>query len=262
MSEQLVERKTATMLAGVYLRAEQEINEAYRLLETAKQRLCEAFLDTGYYFNPNPRDNNQVGEKGAAIAMKQIHKHAWRGIIERMGIRQMLSVERKAKLDEQLSTGKGLPEVSEAAIWDMLEATAENMETYMEEAILEVFDYLRPRRSKLKTNSEFEIGKRVILPWAVEQNVYGGGFRIRTHRDGMLTALDNVFLRLDGKGVLKTHHGPLYDAIEACQDGAGQTDYFKFRACKNVNLHLEFLRPDLVRRLNQIAGGTRLRHEK
>ena len=66
------------MLAGVYLQAEQEIREAY-LLESAKQRLCGAFVETGYYFNPNQRENSEVEEKGADIAMRQIHKHAWRG---------------------------------------------------------------------------------------------------------------------------------------------------------------------------------------
>lgn len=262
MSNHIVERKTATMLAGVYRQAEQDIREAYNLLESAKQRLCGAFIETGYYFNPNQRENSEVGEKGADIAMRQIHKHAWRGIIERMGIRQLLSVERREKLDEQLSTGKGLPEVSEAAILEMLEATAGNIETYMEEAVLEVFEYLRPRNSKLKTNSEFEIGKRVILHWAVEPEYFGNGFRIRHHRDSMFTALDNVFQRLDGQGVVKTHHGPLYNAIQESKDGIGQTEYFKFRACKNGNLHLEFLRTDLVKRLNQVAGGARLKQGK
>jgi hypothetical protein len=256
---ELVERKTATMLAGVYLQAEQEIREAYNLLETAKQRLCGAFVETGYYFNPNQRENSEVGEKGATIAMRQIHKHAWRRIIDRMGIRQLLSVDRREKLDEQLSTGKGLPEVSETAILEMLEATAGNIEKYMEEAALEVFEYLRPCNSKLKTNSEFEIGKRVILQWAVEPEYFGNGFRIRHHRDSMFTALDNVFQGLAGQGVVKTHHGPLYNAVQESKDGTGQTEYFKFRACKNGNLHLEFLRPDLVTRLNQIAGGARLR---
>jgi len=46
------------------------------------------------------------------------------------------------------------------------------------------------------------------------------------------------------------------------EDGIGETDYFAFRCFKNGNLHLIFKRPDLVRRLNQIAGGKRLRGER
>ncbi|WP_145026338.1 DUF4942 domain-containing protein, partial [Geobacter argillaceus] len=39
-------------------------------------------------------------------------------------------------------------------------------------------------------------------------------------------------------------------------DGTGKTDYFKFRCCLNGNLHLVFLKPGLVAKLNAIAGDT------
>lgn len=75
-----------------------------------------------------------------------------------------------------------------------------------------------------------------------------------------LRALENVFTALDGKGsITKTHNGEIIDAINRSTDGTGETDYFRFRACRNRNLHLEFKRLDLLARLNQIAGGARLR---
>ena len=54
----------------------------------------------------------------------------------------------------------------------MLEGTLANTSTFIEEAVHEVFEFLRPRNSRYKTNTEFEIGKRVILiavenKWAV-----------------------------------------------------------------------------------------------
>lgn len=262
MSTDLVERKTATMLAGVYLQAETEIREAYRLLEQAKKRLGDAFLDSGWYFDPNPRDSNRVGTEGADYALQKMKINAWQVIINRMGIKQLLSVERRNKLDRQLQTGEGLPEISGSAIIEMLEATAGNLPNYMEEAVLEVFDYLRPRNSAYKTNSEFEIGKRVVLTWIVEAGWCGRAFRVLYNRDCYLNAIDNVFHLLDGKGVVKSHYGPLYQAIEESKDGTGQTDYFKFRACKNGNLHLEFLRLDLLARFNAIAGGARLKKDQ
>jgi len=45
----------------------------------------------------------------------------------------------------------------------------------------------------------------------------------------------------------------LVDAINT-SNGTGETEYFKFKACKNGNLHLEFKRMDLVSKLNQLAG--------
>lgn len=41
--------------------------------------------------------------------------------------------------------------------------------------------------------------------------------------------------------------------------GADETAYFRFRCFKNGNLHIEFKRLDLVARLNQVAGGARLK---
>ena len=49
-----------------------------------------------------------------------------------MGIRQLLSVDRREKLDEQLSSWKGLPDISETAILEMLEVIAGNIEKHME----------------------------------------------------------------------------------------------------------------------------------
>ena len=129
----------------------------------------------------------------------------------------------------------------------------------IEEAVREVFEFLRPRNSRYKTNTEFEIGKRVIL-FALE-NKWGGGFRVDHYREQNIRAIDNVFHALDGNGTIKSHRGPLIDAIEASKDGTGETEYFRFRCFRNRNLHLEFKRLDLVAKLNAVAGGMRLRGE-
>lgn len=54
----------------------------------------------------------------------------------------------------------------------------------------------------------------------------------------------------------------LHDTITNSPDGTGKTDYFRFRCCLNGNLHLEFLRLDLVAKLNAVAGGNRLRTDQ
>ena len=159
-----------------------------------------------------------------------------------------------------LSLRLGRPDIDEAQILAMLEGTLANTGAFIEEAVREVFEYLRPHRSHYKTNTEFEIGKRVILSWAVETK-WDGGFHVNSYREQILRAVDNVFHALDGNGTIKTHRGPLIDAIEASRTGTGETDYFKFKCYRNHNLHLEFKRLDLVARLNAVAGGMRLRGE-
>jgi len=133
-------------------------------------------------------------------------------------------------------------------------------------AVQEVFEWLRPRRTRFnryKTNTELEVGRRAIIPFVVGLRYCGDGFDVGYRQEANLTALENVFSGLDGQGeIRKGYYSLLSGAIkQAGIDGRGETDYFRFRACRNGNLHLEFKRLDLLQRFNEIAGGARLRAE-
>lgn len=257
----IAKRETLAAMIGTYQQATLKIEEAYTILEEAQKALRAVFLDApGYRFSVNERSNTDVGQIASKAIIARIKKDAWAVIVERMELRRLLSIQRRNELDAQIEKGE-LPELTDESVLALFETSAANVNTYMEEAVKEVFEFLRPRQSRYKTNTEFELGKRVILTWQVEKGWSNGAFRVNYHRDKYLTALDNVFHMIDGKGPIKTYHGPLYDAITNSPDGTGKTDYFKFRCCINGNLHLEFLRPDLVARLNAIAGGNRLRKD-
>lgn len=272
MNTELARRETITTLVGCYKLAEEEIKQAYALLESAKKRLDAAFISgTGYYFSINTGHRSPgIGKEAAESTLKEIKKDAWRCIVERLEIRRILSIKRREELDRQLNGEtryssdevKPLPDVTEENILAMFQEGMSKATDYAREAVHEVFDWLRPmngRNAALKTNDKWMIGKKVII-WAVEIVSWGGGaFRVNYHREKEITALDNVFHMLDGRGPLKTYHGPLHDAIKASPDGTGETDFFKFRCCRNGNLHLEFKRPDLVAKINQMAGGGHLR---
>jgi len=95
--------------------------------------------------------------------LKELKKDVWQVLIDRMELRRILSVKRNEELRRQIETGEDLPDIDEAQILAMLEGTLANTGAFIEEAVQEVFEYLRPRHSHYKTNTEFEIGKRVIL---------------------------------------------------------------------------------------------------
>ncbi len=256
----IAKRETLAAMIGAYKQAVIEVRDAYSILESAQKRLRAVFLDApGYKFDCNRRDLSDVGEKASDQITATIKRDAWSIIVERMEVRRLLSIKRREELDKQIERGE-LPELTEDNVMALFEQSAANVNTYLEEAVKEVFEWLRPRRSQYKTNTEFEIGKKVILGWTVE-TAWHGRYRPNYHREKELTALDNVFHMLDGKGPIKTYHGPLYDAITASEDGTGVTEYFKFRCCRNGNLHLEFLRPALAAKLNAVAGGNRLRKD-
>lgn len=259
MSTDLAIRETLPALIACYQRAETEVRQAYDLLEAAQSRLQTGFSDLGCHcFSTNPRDYCKVGSSAADLVMETIKIEAWRVLVERMELRRVLSVKRRKELDSQLQNGDKLPDITEENIVAMLQDNLASIDLYMKEAIHEVFDFLRSSASLLKSNSEFELGKRVILCHAVTPGYIKGTFQVAYRHEPELTALDNVFSVCDGKGTIKTHRGPLCDAISQCRDGVGATEYFHFRCCRNGNLHIEFKRPDLVTRLNVAAGGNRL----
>ena len=256
----IAKRETLSTMIGAYQQATVKIQEAYAILESAQTMLRAVFLDApGYRFSVTYDRSSDVGKKASDDINARIKKDAWSVIVQRMELRRLLSIQRRNELDTQIDKGE-LPELTDENVLALFETSAANVNTYMEEAVHEVFDYLRPPQSKFKTNTEFELGKRVILAWQVEKGWNRGKFRVNYNRDKYLTALDNVFSMIDGKGPVKSYHGPLYDAITDSHDGTGKTDYFKFKCFLNGNLHLEFLKPDLVAKLNAVAGGNRLRN--
>lgn len=139
---------------------------------------------------------------------------------------------------------------------------ANSVPQLIDEAVREVFEWLRPGgwQARYKTNTQFEVGRRVIRANCVEVG-WGTNFRVSHYHEPNLTALDNVFHVLDGNGTVKTTRGPLVDAINATPKvgTGGETVYFKFKCFLNSNLHIEFKRMDLVTKLNQVAGGMRLK---
>jgi hypothetical protein len=102
-------------------------------------------------------------------------------------------------------------------------------------------------------NGRYALGKKIILQNIIDTS-YGRYYVNRyCGRDNGLISVDRVFHSLDGKMDNNSYKSDLVDAINTSQ-GTGETDYFKFKACKNGNLHLEFVRMDLVSKLNQLAG--------
>lgn len=190
-----------------------------------------------------------------------MRRQLWRSLVERLELRRMLSIARAKELDSWLDTTT--EEITHDSVFGLFRSYAENLPDMLAEAVEEVYGFLRPR-SALKTNSQYELGAKVILSYWVEGD-WNGGLRPNYHRHAEYIALDNVFAALDGRGsIAASWRGELGEAVSASQaenDYRGATRYFRFRACKNGNLHLEFLRRDLVEKFNRIAGGRRLKHD-
>jgi len=252
-------RKTITEIVRVYEDTVKEVQESFARIAAADKRLNEAFtMDHWSSIHLRGAHHRGMDFSDPSDVLANLKKDVWHALVERLELRRMLSVKRSKELEQHLEKGD-LPDITEANVFEFVQFYIEHLDDMLTEAVAEVFDFLRPHRSRHKTNTELEIGRRVILVRTVETG-WSGGFRVHYHRQPQLTALENVFQALDGKGSISKHHySTLQIAIEAAKEGCGETEYFAFRCYQNGNLHLEFRRPDLVTQLNRTAGGARLR---
>ena len=252
--------QTASHMAREFTEATSEITRLVGALHAETERLNAAFRDNDYY----SRFEVALGYDGQRNIdtddmIKAMERRAWEALVDKLGIKNVMSVAKRKEFDEQVHTGE-LPPICEQTIAGILLGLAGQAKDFAKEAALEVFEILRPRGhwgGQYATNSAFRVGRRVILSWKVEQAY--GGFRVNYGCEQTLTAIDGVFHLLDGKGVMRENKGPLVAAINASdKTGRGETAYFKFRCFKNRNLHIEFKNLELIKQLNFLAAGERV----
>ncbi|WP_200274061.1 DUF4942 domain-containing protein [Luteolibacter pohnpeiensis] len=230
-----------------------ELKRGIEMLQQAQERFkCFDSRGTGYYLDFFNHDDYSLDFDPK---VKRLKAKAWRYLASRAEIRKVMSLSRCKELEAQLENPDSLPDITVDNVLGWLQSLDERAGVYLQEAAVEVFEWLRPRRQHYKANSTFKVGAKVILSYCVSRNYRGFGYRIVYERENQIRALDNVFHLLDGKGLSKSRNGGLYDAIDASDDGRGESEYFKFKCFRNQNLHLQFKRLDLVEKLNQFGGG-------
>lgn len=265
---ELARRTTLNELCEAWQKSTAEIQTAYGLLVEAGERLRLVFAGRESGFDIVPYNTRpDFSEPQEAIA--HLKKQVWGALMNRLELRKILSLKRIAEMDRQIESGQGLPEITLPNVLAILESNLANSGQFMEEKVLECYEWLRPggwSRTKYKTNEKSMaagVGSKVVLTWAVEHNYSTRGFQVNYSKVDNLRALDQVFHLLDGKPQSDASwRGPLVDAIGAQTNfdkNDFATDYFRGRCFRNQNLHLEFTRPDLVAKFNAIAGGARLK---
>lgn len=263
----MARRSTVRELVLAFQRAETATRSAFAAIVTAEN-------DVNVAFGAKPGGHRQIWISASGNrhhcnfenvddAIRIMRRQAWSAIVDRLELRRMMSMAAWKKHEQEAQDAEPLP-ITEQTVNGFARFVFSRIHTMHEEAVTEVFDWLRPRDvsdRRYATNSLYEIGKRVVLERVVEVAWQrAGGYSVNYHYEQNLTALENVFTALDGNGMINEgHYSLLSAAIKACVGGVGETDYFRFRCFKKGTLHLEFKRTDLVAKLNAIAGGKTLR---
>jgi hypothetical protein len=248
-------------LTAKFALAEQTIRQGCALIAQGESLLSESFAvgEGRRSIEFRGRDHRSCPDFSAPDeCVGYLREQCWRVLTERLEIRRMMSIAKSKELSTWLDKEAGKELITSETVLGFFRYYVENLETMLEEAVVEVYDFLRPRppwnRDEYKTNSQYRVGKKVIVtgwvgPWFKNDD----RIRVNSHYQDHFVALENVFLALDGRGsITKGYRTELEAAIEKAP--TGETTYFKYRACLNRNLHLEFKRPDLVQKFNEIAG--------
>jgi len=270
MTDTLKKRQTVSELVGVYQRAAAEIQECFGRLGAAEAAMNHAFSDEGYSTFSlrtayGARPFNFATDADHVIEM--LRADVWWRLFEILEVKRFMSVKRFEQLKKDVEARK-MPEITVETVFGAFNDLTSKMDSYIHEAVDEVFQFLRPRgqtkASKYKTNTEWEVGQKVILTHRIE-STWSDMFDVSHYYEQEMTAPENVFSALDGKGTAtKEYYSKLSQAIKKTpvkSDGRGETEYFRFRCCKNGNLHIEFKRLDLLVRFNAMAGGKNLKGE-
>lgn len=192
--------------------------------------------------------------------IREMTRDCWYTLVERLELRRMMSASRWTQLELRIDRHE-MPDITLDNVASFAHEHLVSLPDMLTEAVHEVFEWLRPHNDRYKRNSQLEVPSKLILESIVR--IGGRRYEATSYAKQRLTALENVFNALDGKGqIAKQYQSDLQMAIEASTDGKGETALFRFSVHKNGNMHLEFRRKDLLARFNQIAGGARLRPGK
>lgn len=275
MSADLAQRATVTALVNAFQEAAQNVRAAFALVVETEQRLNAAFLlteddSTRFRITANQSGHGEQFNKPAAV-IERLKRRAWERIVEQMELKRWCSVKRWESIQKRLKDGQ-LPDITEENVRAFVAEYAAEAPQMIAEAVAEVYDWLRPRGSRergpgspahpdrYQANRVVKIPAKVILSHVVEA-ADKFGWSPRVQRSQELTALENVFTALDGRGTVTRGY---YSALELAMRAAGtkgeaETDLFRIRYFQNGNGHLYFKRLDLLRRFNMMAGGKNLR---
>lgn len=223
-------------------------NDALRLIEDARritEKAQEILSPHGRYLMPR----GAVMAADPATVRIELDASMWRRAFDMTGFKLLMDAEAVADFEKSLSPIP--PEFTEATIRATFINLRMNAESMFRRGVYNVF---RRLSDTYRTNARepFRIGSKVVMSSMIT-NQFGylqistGSYRWAPDQ---LNDLDRVFHVLDGK-LFQPHE--LSSAMDLAfkQGTVFENDYYRAKAFKNGNLHLEFKRPDLLDKVNE-----------
>jgi hypothetical protein len=192
---------------------------------------------------------------------KDLDRAFWRKAFDVTNFLQVM--DQQARSEFFKSVEENPPAFTEDNVRSTFLSLAAEVDTMFARGIFNVFSWLS-KDHKTNTNEPFKINPKAILNYVVNLR-YGGGLEVRTYygNGGTLNDIDRVFKTLDNKKhVPRALEMAMNDAFKNWE--VFEDEYFRAKAFRNGNLHIQFKRQDLLDQANRIihdyCDGIALKH--
>lgn len=222
-------------------------DDALRLIEDARrvtQMAKELLAQHGSHLMPR----GAVMADDQKTVRSELDGSMWRRALDLTGFKQFMDAEAVAEFEKSLYSAP--PEFTEGTVRATFIDLRMNAESMFRRGVFNVFRYLS---DTYRTNASepFRIGRKVVMSYMVGTSYRGGHLRINYGSSAdKLNDLDRVFQTLDGK-LFQPH--TLRSAMDLAfeNDEVFESSYYRAKAYKNGNMHLEFKRLDLLDKVNE-----------
>jgi hypothetical protein len=258
---EVIRKASIEELAGHRARALELAGQAFDFLVAAEKALRLA-APSDHYRNITSRevcDHLRYDIKAdrkpdyLELVRKEVDRAVWRHLLESTHLTTLMDTRAREQFYEQVEK-EPPPATAENAAATMF-ALVGDADKIFRRGLVEAF---RSLDNSYKSNDAFKIGKRAVMYGGPDS---WGQWRYYSRASERIMDVERVLCVLDGKPQLTRESG-IVGAVNAeirARDhketgGTAKTDYFFCRWFKNGNVHLYFLREDLVKRANQIIA--------
>ncbi len=190
---------------------------------------------------------------------KQIQKDAWRWIFKKFNIEKFITSKVMANINSFVELQQNIP-FTMKNIYKMVEIIIINRDNFFNQALCEAFDTICSFSSenstageKWKTNSNYMVNKKFIVPWGCRMT-YGG--RIDFGEAGKMEDITKALCNLMGTNYEQMES--IYRLGSRMWFGTWfEWGFFRIKCFKKGTVHFEFLDEDVWYNFNQTVAKSR-----
>lgn len=240
--QQVAVQRSIQDVINDFERVEMMVNEAYRLLDSAEQ------IANTHKINVKANVHNRQHFHPEA-AIERMRRDAWIKLMDMTGLKQIMDTQALEEFEKELYSKA--PAFTEENIRGTLLQQMQGSETMFARGLVNVFRAFDNKYRRHK-DTAFRIPKKVIVSYATQQWV-GGRLAVNHSAYSRLDDIDRIFKTLAGQK-FKPHDFIAALGLSWHNGNLHECELYKARGFKNGNIHIEFVRDDLLEKANDIIA--------